>query len=168
MLRLKLIHVSKRGPWLHSVIMRQLLHDMGRLSASLVLVKGILRWPMDSSHKGARNAEFWCFFVVTVHKQSSCWWFKTRWRSCDVMYDFPILFATEYVQRTVRENCTGGSLVSHRICTLFCCALFLWFYYLSIVASCDVFTIFLPGAFTATGTIVWLPQCQWCNPEGHG
>ena len=30
------------------------------------------------------------------------------------------------------------------------------------------FTHILQGYFTGTGAIIWLPQCQWSNPEGHG
>ena len=26
----------------------------------------------------------------------------------------------------------------------------------------------LQGYFTGTGAIIWLPQCQWSNPEGYG
>ena len=29
-------------------------------------------------------------------------------------------------------------------------------------------THILEGYFTGTGAIIWLPQCQWSNPEGHG
>ena len=30
------------------------------------------------------------------------------------------------------------------------------------------FTHILQGYFTGTGAILWLPQCQWSNPEGYG
>ena len=30
------------------------------------------------------------------------------------------------------------------------------------------FTHILQGCITGTWAIIWLPQCQWCNPEGHG
>ena len=30
------------------------------------------------------------------------------------------------------------------------------------------FTHILQGSFTGTGAILWLPQCQWSNPEGYG
>ena len=30
------------------------------------------------------------------------------------------------------------------------------------------FTHILQGYFTGTGAIIWLPQCQWSNPEGYG
>ena len=30
------------------------------------------------------------------------------------------------------------------------------------------FTNNLQGCFTGTGAILWLPQCQWSNPEGYG
>ena len=29
-------------------------------------------------------------------------------------------------------------------------------------------THILQGYFTDTGAIIWLPQCQWSNPEGYG
>ena len=29
-------------------------------------------------------------------------------------------------------------------------------------------THILQGYFTGTGAIIWLPQCQWSNPEGYG
>ena len=31
--------------------------------------------------------------------------------------------------------------------------------------ACDSFTHFVQGYFTGTGTIIWLPQYQWSNPE---
>ena len=34
--------------------------------------------------------------------------------------------------------------------------------------SYDVFTHILQGRFTGTGAIIWLPQCQWNDPEGYG
>ena len=59
--------------------------------------------------------------------------------------------------------------ISYYICTLFCCALF-WFGYFTqfLVDLCDNFTHILQGCFTGIGAIVWLLQCQWSNPEGHG
>ena len=30
------------------------------------------------------------------------------------------------------------------------------------------FTHIFQGYFTGTGAIMWLPQCQWSNPEGYG
>ena len=36
------------------------------------------------------------------------------------------------------------------------------------VDLCDVFPHILQGCFTGTGSIVWLPQCQWSNPEEYG
>ena len=29
-------------------------------------------------------------------------------------------------------------------------------------------THILQGCFTGAGAIIWLPQCQWSNPEGYG
>ena len=34
--------------------------------------------------------------------------------------------------------------------------------------SHDVFTHILQGCFTGSGAIIWLPQCQWSNPEDMG
>ena len=33
--------------------------------------------------------------------------------------------------------------------------------------SCDSFTHIFQGYFTGTGAIIWLPRCQWSNPEGY-
>ena len=33
--------------------------------------------------------------------------------------------------------------------------------------SCNAFNHILQGCFTGTGAIIWLPQCQWSNPEGY-
>ena len=37
-----------------------------------------------------------------------------------------------------------------------------------LVGSSDLMTHILQDYFTGTGAIVWLPQCQWNNPEGYG
>ena len=43
-----------------------------------------------------------------------------------------------------------------------------------VVISCDldafIWSVYyiLQGCFTGTGAIIWLPQCQWSNPKGHG
>ena len=34
--------------------------------------------------------------------------------------------------------------------------------------SGDAFIHILHDCFTGTGAIMWLPQCQWSNPEGYG
>ena len=47
-------------------------------------------------------------------------------------------------------------------CNLFCCGDITrsyWFY----VTNFPYFQ----GCFTGTGAIIWLPQCQWSNPEGY-
>ena len=44
----------------------------------------------------------------------------------------------------------------------------MWLYYEFVVNSCNLFTHILQGSFTGTGTIIWLSQCQWSNPEGYG
>ena len=33
---------------------------------------------------------------------------------------------------------------------------------------CDLFTHILQGCITDTGALLWLPQCQWSNPELYG
>ena len=33
---------------------------------------------------------------------------------------------------------------------------------------CDFFTLIFQACFTGTGAIMWLPQCQWSNPEKYG
>ena len=48
------------------------------------------------------------------------------------------------------------SSTSHKMCAL-CWALLL-------LGSCP-FTHILQGYFTGTGAILWLPQCQWSNPD---
>ena len=57
--------------------------------------------------------------------------------------------------------------ISHKTCSQFCCAL-LWLCHKFPVDMCDLFTHILQGCFTVTGAIIWLPQCQWSNPEGYG
>ena len=49
-------------------------HDMETLSTSLAFVKGIHRWPMDSSHKGPVMWSFDVFVAVeqSVNKQLIC------------------------------------------------------------------------------------------------
>ena len=37
-----------------------------------------------------------------------------------------------------------------------------------VLDSHNLFTHILQGYFTGTGAIIWLPQCQWSNPEGYG
>ena len=57
--------------------------------------------------------------------------------------------------------------ISHKICTL----VSLYFVLVSlssIVASGYLFSHIRHDYFTGTGAIVWLPQCQWSNPEGYG
>ena len=49
----------------------------------------------------------------------------------------------------------------HKICTLF------WLCYQIVVNTWDGFIHSFQGCFTGTGSI-WLPQCQWNNPEGYG
>ena len=59
--------------------------------------------------------------------------------------------------------------IFYLICTLFCCALFCFGNITQfLVDLCDNCTHILQGCFTGTGAIVWLPQCQWSNSEGHG
>ena len=54
--------------------------------------------------------------------------------------------------------------ISHKICTQLWCGLY---------CCADVINLYglrhiLQGCFTGTGAIIWLPQCQWSNPEGYG
>ena len=48
--------------------------------------------------------------------------------------------------------------------------LFPWFGFVSLYCGQVMirFTHILQGYFTGTGAIIWLPQCQWSNPEGYG
>ena len=39
---------------------------------------------------------------------------------------------------------------------------------LFLVDSHNALTHVLQGYFAGIGVIIWLPQCQWSNPEGHG
>ena len=60
------------------------------------------------------------------------------------------IYDIEYIQQSIsQELCIPGFAV-------FCCVLIL-----------IDFTHILQGYFTGTGAIVWLPQCQWSNPEGY-
>ena len=52
--------------------------------------------------------------------------------------------------------------------TVLLCFVLLWLYYQCLLHSCDALTHILQGSFTGTGAILWLPQCQWGNPEGYG
>ena len=47
---------------------------------------------------------------------------------------------------------------SHFVCIFLCLLLFVLIN----------FTHILQGYITGTGAIIWLPQCQWCNPEKYG
>ena len=47
---------------------------------------------------------------------------------------------------------------------LFTSIALLWFCFGFVLV---VFTQVLPGCFTVTGAIIWLPQCQWSNPEEY-
>ena len=43
----------------------------------------------------------------------------------------------------------------------------LWRCYQLLWDWCGLFTHIFQGCFTGTGTIIWLPQCQWSNHEGY-
>ena len=43
-----------------------------------------------------------------------------------------------------------------------CCVVFCWN-----LVLVD-FTHILQGYITGTGAIIWLPQCQWSNPDAYG
>ena len=53
-------------------------------------------------------------------------------------------------------------------CVVVCYALFCCGYTISF---CWIYVVYLihilQGCFTGTGAIIWLPQCQWSNPEGY-
>ena len=55
---------------------------------------------------------------------------------------------------------------SHEICTFLCFALL--HYSISPNRSIWLCTHVPQGYFTGTGAIIWLPQCQWSNPEEYG
>ena len=74
--------------------------------------------------------------LTLSHRYDECTW-NISWVSC--------------------KNC----IMSDKIYTVF-----LWFYYHIQVDSCDQFTHFRWGCFTATGAIITLPQCQLSDPEG--
>ena len=50
------------------------------------------------------------------------------------------------------------SSISHKLC--------IWFMLCCGVLQGD-FTHILQGYFTGTGAILWLPQCQWSDPEKY-
>ena len=45
-------------------------------------VRGIHRFPI---YKEPVIRRFGVFFVVSLNKQSGCWWFESQWLSCDVI-----------------------------------------------------------------------------------
>ena len=66
-------------------------------------------------------------------------------------------------QRRLVTRCSFLLYVQN-ICRIFCmlCIVeFMW-------SVLEAFTRILQGSFTGTGAIIWLPQCQWSNPEGYG
>ena len=65
----------------------------------------------------------------------------------------------------------GSNYISNEIIAVFhsAIAMVLFRYaYITILARCDSFTSSLQGFFTGSGAIIWLPQCQWKNPEEYG
>ena len=56
--------------------------------------------------------------------------------------------------------------ISHKYMHTVSFALFCWGYIGAFIYG--IFTHILQGDITATGAIIWLPQWQWCHPEGYG
>ena len=48
------------------------------------------------------------------------------------------------------------------------CFVLLWLCCDLLIDLCDLFAHILQGCFTGIGAIIWLPQCQWSNPEWYG
>ena len=60
-----------------------------------------------------------------------------------------------------------GNIYLHR--TIPCPIIITWANKCFVVFCLDqIVTHILQGCFTCIGAIIWLPQCQWCNPEGYG
>ena len=58
--------------------------------------------------------------------------------------------------------------IFHTICTGLCWALLCFVITCLSQDLCDWFIHILQGCITGTGAIIWLPLCQWSNPEGYG
>ena len=73
-----------------------------------------------------------------------------------------------YCERVSRFVHMGGSATyntSPKLCTqLMLCCVLLW----SWIIVINQFTHIFQASFTGTGAIIWLPQCQWSNPEECG
>ena len=50
--------------------------------------------------------------------------------------------------------------------TFLLCTYFVMIILLFVVEKSGLFAHIVQGYFTGTGAIIWLPQCQWSNPEG--
>ena len=78
-----------------------------------------------------------------------------------------LVFPLPNFQTTVMQ-CVGSGQILHKTCPCF----FLLCWVVVIVSALDgflwFFTHILQGYFTGTGAIIWLPQCQWSNPEWYG
>ena len=62
-----------------------------------------------------------------------------------------------YIYIRIYTDSTSQGLCLH---SMFCRVLFRY--------GTGQFAHILQGYFTGTGAIIWLPQCQWCNPETYG
>ena len=58
--------------------------------------------------------------------------------------------------------CHNFQYISQNMYTVVLCFALLWLYHQFLRMH------ILQGYFTGTGAIIWLPQCQWSNPEGYG
>ena len=64
------------------------------------------------------------------------------------------------------QSAYGRNDISH-IQTASLCFFSLWLFHHTWVDSWDPLTHILQGYFTGTGAVIWLPQCQWHNPEEY-
>ena len=64
--------------------------------------------------------------------------------------------------------CYYGHYIPWNMHIVLLCFVLLWLYNEFLVDLCVQFIHILQGCFTDTGAIMWLPQCQWSNPEYMG
>ena len=106
-----------------------------------------------------------CGDYTTVYQLNCCFDFSRLNVITDyipVLYisqvSFIIFMNTWWVNGKICVWILGPWNCTHSLaCVLFCHAL----------VMVDFYHI-LQGYFTGTGAIIWLPQCQWSNPEGDG
>ena len=127
-------------------------------SASLVFVRKIHRWPMNSPHKwpGTRK----CFHLMT-----SAWFWTAaqRWHLLDGgKYYNRICCAC----KTVEEE--AHTVYPKKYAHGFVVLCFVVVMQSFIMNSHEVFIHIHQGCFAGTGAIVRLPQWQWSKPDGYG